>query len=218
MDALSICFLAITLATVLLFYFATKKTKTVLIIYPIWALFIGVLTYLGFFLNTNTIPPRILLILVGATAYVLYFYRNISIENISINYLLAIHVLRIPVEMSLLALYENGKVPQMMTYEGLNFDIFSGISATILLIYNILGKKEIPSTLFRIWNYLCLVLLFIIVSIGILSAPSFLQRLSFEQPNVAVLIFPFSFLPAIVVPTVLLAHLFILKKINTLKK
>ncbi|MEM9987092.1 MAG: hypothetical protein AAF804_18515, partial [Bacteroidota bacterium] len=49
------------------------------------------------------------------------------------------------------------------------------------------------------------------VGIAILSAPLPFQQLAFEQPNVAVLRFPYVLLPGVVVPLVLLSHLLSLK-------
>jgi hypothetical protein len=57
------------------------------------------------------------------------------------------------------------------------------------------------------WNFICLGLLFNIVINAILSVPTPFQKFGFDQPNVAVLYFPFTWLPACVVPLVLLSHL-----------
>jgi len=46
-----------------------------------------------------------------------------------------------------------------------------------------------------------------IVTTALLAAPTPFQRFAFDQPNVAVLYFPFVWLPACVVPIALLAHL-----------
>jgi hypothetical protein len=39
------------------------------------------------------------------------------------------------------------------------------------------------------------------------STPSPLQKIAFDQPNIAILNFPFSWLPTFIVPIVLLGHL-----------
>jgi hypothetical protein len=44
-------------------------------------------------------------------------------------------------------------------------------------------------------------------------APSPVQRLAFEQPNVALLHFSFGWLPAVLVPLVLLAHVAALRQL-----
>jgi hypothetical protein len=69
-----------------------------------------------------------------------------------------------------------------------------------------------------IWNVICLGLLFNIVINAILSAPFPIQRFAFDQPDVAVLYFPFTWLPCCVVPVVLLSHLAVLRQLLTGKK
>jgi hypothetical protein len=55
--------------------------------------------------------------------------------------------------------------------------------------------------------------LFNIVVTAILYAPLPIQQLAFEQPNIAVMYFPFVYLPGFIVPIVLFSHLVSLKKL-----
>jgi hypothetical protein len=68
-----------------------------------------------------------------------------------------------------------------------------------------------------LWNCGGILLLSVIVTIAVLSAPLPFQQLAFKQPNVAVLQFPFTWLPAYVVPVVLLSHIIFIKKISAKK-
>jgi hypothetical protein len=74
-------------------------------------------------------------------------------------------------------------------------------------------KKKIRRTSLLLWNFACLLLLGNIVVNAALSAPSPFQRLAFDQPNRAVLYFPFIWLPAFIVPVVLFAHLVSLRRL-----
>ncbi|MEO6499519.1 MAG: hypothetical protein ABIN95_10915 [Mucilaginibacter sp.] len=58
-----------------------------------------------------------------------------------------------------------------------------------------------------LWNFICLALLLNVVAHALLSAPFRFQQMAFEQPNVAILYFPFIWLPGFIVPAVLLCHL-----------
>jgi hypothetical protein len=93
-----------------------------------------------------------------------------------------------------------------MTWDGWNFDIAIGITAALLGLVHLVRKKPLPALAWKIWNLTGLAFLVWIVAIAILSAPLPLQQLAFDQPNVAVLSFPFCLLPALVVPLVFLAH------------
>jgi len=68
-------------------------------------------------------------------------------------------------------------------------------------------KKKFGATQILVWNFVCLAILLFTVSNAILSAPTPFQKFAFDQPNVAVLYFPFVWLPGIVVPLVILSHL-----------
>lgn len=209
-----IIFLFITLAAFLLFFFATNQSKVVLVFFLVWGIIVGLLALSGFYKNMEAILPRPLFIMIPIIVYVVYFYRELRIESSKFNYLLAIHGLRLPVELVLYSLFLQGKVPIVMTFEGWNYDILTGISAIILLSYILISKKQLPQRFFQVWNILGIIVLMIIVVTAILSIPLPIQQFGFSQPNVAVLHFPYAFLPAIVVPIVLLAHLLALKELH----
>ena len=93
-----------------------------------------------------------------------------------------------------------------MTFEGRKFDILAGITAPI--IYWVAFRNgQTNRSLLIIWNFLTLILLFNIVITAFLAFPSPIQQIALEQPNRAVMFFPFIWLPALVVPIVLFSHL-----------
>ncbi len=116
------------------------------------------------------------------------------------------HTVRLPVEIMLTLLYHYGVVSVYMTVEGTNFDLFSGISAPIVA-YLIFRRKSGNKKFLLAWNIVCLLLLINVVVTAIFAFPSPFQKLAFDQPNVAVMFFPFSLLPTLIVPAVFFAHL-----------
>jgi hypothetical protein len=68
------------------------------------------------------------------------------------------------------------------------------------------------------WNFLCLGLLINIVFTALLSAPFPFQRFAFDQPNIALAYFPFTWLPCWIVPLVLLSHLVSIRKLAAKRK
>lgn len=132
------------------------------------------------------------------------------------KYLIWIHLVRIPVEICLLWLAQNKQVPFSMTFEGYNYDIIFGLTAPIVaLLY--FKFKRIPSSVFLAWNILGLISLLAIVIRAAGATPTKLQVWDFEQPNYAVLHFPFIWLPSVIVPIVMLAHLIAVRRV-VLKK
>jgi len=100
---------------------------------------------------------------------------------------------------------QSALAPELMTFEGRNFDILAGITAPIIgLIYlkNIIGKR-----LLLVWNFLGLCLVLFIFINGVLSAELPFQQFGFDQPNRAITFFPFILLPSVIVPVVIWTHL-----------
>lgn len=104
-----------------------------------------------------------------------------------------------------------------MTFEGRNFDMLSGLTAP-LIFYTGFAKNRVHKKLLLFWNLICLALLINIVVIAVLSAPFAFQLFSFEQPNIAILYFPFVWLPGVVVPLAALSHLASIRQLLRIKK
>lgn len=208
---LQLMFIGIALFALYLFFVGTGRKLQVLVLGLGIMIVLSILSYVGFFRDSSAVPPRMLWVLLSAGLFVSYSLWRTAGLAIKPAYLLSIHILRVPVEIGLYALYLNGEIPVIMTFSGLNFDILFGISAAVLWGYGFIFQREIPSTLFRAWNSLGIVLLLFIVGLAILSAESPIQLLAFDQPNKALLTFPYILLPGIIVPLVLLAHLCCLK-------
>jgi hypothetical protein len=183
---------------------------------PFWLIVTAFFAINGTYAQFGTFPPKVFLLGVFpaiATILVYFlFFRRSFIERLSLRALTWLHIVRIPVEFVLLWLFQYGLVPQIMTFEGRGFDILSGLSAPIVALLAFRGGKT-NRVLLIVWNLIALGLLVNIVIIALLSFPSPIQRFGFEQPNVGVAYFPFIWLPAIIVPVVLFAHLAALWKL-----
>jgi hypothetical protein len=99
-----------------------------------------------------------------------------------------------------------GLIPVLMTFEGNNYDIISGVTAPILF-YLVFVRRKANQTILLMWNVICLGLLINVLTIAILSAQTPFQKLAFDQPNIGVTYFPFVWLPSVIVPIILLSHL-----------
>lgn len=205
----SLVFALTTLVTVWLFYQATEQSKTTLLILLVWMALQAVLGLTGFYRNTQGIPPRFP-VLIGPPlllmAVLLLTRRGRGfIDNLRLDRLTLLHIVRIPVELVLFWLFVGGAVPQIMTFEGRNFDVLSGSTAPVLYYFGFV-KQRLSRLVLLVWNLICLGLLVNIVLTAILAAPSPFQQLAFDTPNVAIQYVPFVWLPSVVVPIVLLAH------------
>ncbi|MEO5562917.1 MAG: hypothetical protein ABIR18_05765 [Chitinophagaceae bacterium] len=205
----SIVIVLITLLTIFFLYKATKS-RVILGISIAWLIIHGIIGLSGFYTITSSIPPRfILLIAPPVAAIVLLFLlpagRKLTSQFDS-KWMTWLSVVRLPVEIVLLWLFLYKTIPQLMTFEGRNFDIFSGITAPFIAYFGY-TKLKFNRSILLLWNFICLALLLNIVINAIFAAPFPFQKFAFDQPNIAVLYFPFVWLPAFIVPAVLLSHL-----------
>ncbi|MBC7426291.1 MAG: hypothetical protein H7321_07120 [Bacteroidia bacterium] len=211
-----ILFILTTLTTVFLFYRAAANNNTFLLIISIWLAIQMIISLTGFYTVTTTIPPRFILLAGPPVLFIILLFITKKgrrfIDNLSLKTLTLIHVIRIPVEIVLLLLYIQKTVPKEMTFEGINFDVLSGITAPVIY-YFVFFNKGMSYKILALWNIVCLMLLINIVTIAVLSAPFPFQKIGMDQPNIAVLYFPFIWLPCCVVPLVLFSHLASLRKI-----
>jgi hypothetical protein len=181
-----------------------------------WLAAVALFALAGFFTVTHTLPPRfILMVAPPLVAIIALFVTPMGkrfLDGLPLRTLTLLHVVRIPVELilALLAMYK--AVPQLMTFEGRNFDLISGLSAPLVYYFGFVRKKWSTRVLL-LWNVLCLLLLLNIVVHGVLAAPSPFQQFAFDQPNKALMYFPFVWLPSFIVPTVLLAHIAAIRKL-----
>jgi len=214
-----------TAATLLLFIQAIKKAgysrKTIVILFLvliIWLLVQGTVSMAGNYKSDiESFPPKILLFGIVPAMFTIFLLFVLPagrrfIDRLPLRNLTYIHVIRIPVEFVLFWLYLHHAVPELMTFEGRNWDIAAGISAPFVTYFYFV-KNALNKTVLLIWNILCLCLLLNIVIHALLSTPSPIQLFAFDQPNWAILNFPFSWLPVFVVPVVLFSHLVAIRKL-----
>lgn len=213
---ISIVFLATTGLGVYLFMESQPKNTDLLILVLVWGIIQWMISRGGFYLDTNAIPPRFLLAILPpfiVLCYWLFSPNNASfLEKFDLKMLTWFHLVRIPVEVVLYWLWMWGQVPEFMTFKAGNWDILSGLSAPLIAYYGF-HKKTLSNKTILYWNIICLVLVLNVVIRGILSAPLPFQVFGFEHPNRAVLLFPFVWLPSIIVPMVIFSHALTIKRL-----
>jgi hypothetical protein len=202
-------FLLTAVATVLMFYYANGKRNKLLAGLIFWSVLQSVLAFTGFYQITDTLPPRFILVLLPATIMIvvglLPKYRNELLKDRNRTLSTLLHTVRVPVEIVLFYLFLYKMIPELMTFEGRNFDIVAGLTAPIVAI--LIVTKRASRNLLIAWNAIALCLVIFILINGILSSELPFQQFGFEQPNRAINYFPFILLPAVVVPIVVYTHL-----------
>ncbi len=131
------------------------------------------------------------------------------IEGIDIKWLVGFQVFRLPLELLLHRLYQEGVIPVQMTYAGMNYDILTGVLAAAIFVWALARRP--PRWAILIFNLAGLALLINIVTIAILSTPTPLRQFFNEPANTFVAYAPYVWLPAFLVQAAWFGHLLVFR-------
>jgi hypothetical protein len=206
----SIFFILTLLLAFRIFWKASEKSSENFMAVWIWIFLQGIMGLSGFYQHTYAVPSPLLLLLIPPVLFIILLFLTRRgkhfIDHLNPAILTLLHVVRIPVEIILYLLFLEKQVPEIMTFAGGNYDIVSGITAPFIYYFGFV-KKTLSRGALLGWNFICLGLLMNIVIRALLSAPTPFQQIAFDQPNVAILHFPYNWLPSFIVPLVLFSHL-----------
>ena len=184
-----------------------------LVIVVLWVVLIGALATKGFFSDFSKRPPRPALAILLPLPFVIWvaFSKkgSVLLQNIPPFGIIGMQVFRILVELLIWRAFLAGLLPVQMSFEGYNFDIWSGILAIPAAI--VLKRKWNPAVSL-IYNIAGLILLINILTIAVLSMPGPLRHFMNEPSNAIVARFPFIYLPGILVVIAYSLHIFSLRQ------
>jgi hypothetical protein len=213
---ISLVFLAAVAYTYLITLKASHNHKVVRWGSLLWLIVIAVPALYGFFLATSTMPPRMPILLAPPLIAILIAFNTQKgkafTDSLDIKLLTWLSLIRIPIEICLFWLFLAGHVPEVMTFEGRNWDILAGVTVPVVA-YLYFNRKTLSKKLFLAWNVIGILLLVNSIVYAILAAPSDIQQFGLERPNMAILHFPFVWLASYVAPMVLFSHFVIIRKL-----
>ncbi len=123
--------------------------------------------------------------------------------------LIGFQFFRVPVAMFLQGMYQAGQAPVQMTYAGLNFDIFVGLTAPAMAW--LVWRGKVGSYAIWAWNAFGLVLLAEAIVITALSMPTEFRVFTNEPASTFATYAPYVWLPTVLAPAALLGHLLVLR-------
>jgi len=194
--------------------------RPVLAIITLWTILQSAVGLSGFYSDIHTMTGRFPLLAFPPLIFLLALFiapkGKAFIDGFNIGTLTLFHIIRIPVEIVLFFLFAHHAIPKAMTFEGANFDIFSGLTAPLIYYFGFV-KKQLGKPILVAWNIACILLLLNVVRIAALSLPARFHQFGFEQPNIAVGYFPFLLLPSCLVPLVLFSNLAAIRQLMAKK-
>lgn len=214
-DHITFTFLGAVAFAYLVFVHASHKNAAFRFGALAWMTLVAVPALYGFFMVTDTLPPRTPLLIAPTFVMMLIAFNTTRgkafIDSLSPKALVWLSLVRVPVEICLYWLFIAGQVPEIMTFNGLNWDILAGATAPIVA-YLYFTRKSMSRKLFVAWNVIGIVLLATIIVIATLSVPSPFQQFGFAQPNIGILQFPIVWLPSFVAPLVFFSHFVLIRQ------
>jgi hypothetical protein len=212
-----ITFLIAVILTYQLFISAVEKKGWPTIVIFLWITLTSMLAYKGFYKDTSSFPPKLMLAVLPVIIFIIVILVSKKgqafTDKLDLRNLTLLHIVRIPVELTLYWLAVHKKIPDLMTFEGRNFDMVAGITAPLIYFFCFKGDEVKNRNLLLAWNVICFGLVLNIVINAVLSAPFSFQQFAFDQPNIAVLYFPYVLLPSFIVMTVLFSHLVVIRRL-----
>jgi hypothetical protein len=183
----------------------------------VWLGYVGLFSSLGYMRDASLRPPGIVWVVGPVVLFVVFVVVRSNIgarvaAAIPLWLILGFESFRIGVELLIHRLWEDGLVPKLLTYAGGNVDMFVGLSAPIIAW--IATKGRLGLRLAMGWNVLGLLSLANVAASSVLTGP--LKLISTEVPNVAMGIFPYTFIPGFLAPLAVTLHVLAIRAIATL--
>ncbi|MDF1868274.1 MAG: hypothetical protein P1U70_25860, partial [Saprospiraceae bacterium] len=181
----------------------------------LWLAILAVLSYIDFFQDFQTLPPKILLAIIPNIVLIFFLWKSrffsLILKTIPKPWLVYVQSFRIIMEGMLWLGMIGHFVPLQMTFLWLNQDIIVGLTAVVAggLFFR-RRQMKLPAIL---WNIFGILLLINVFFIGMLSSPSPL-RIFLNEPSTAFIAnVPFIWIPGFIVPFALAMHVFSLKQL-----
>ncbi len=180
-----------------------------------WLAYVGTLSILGVVRDATLKPPGAAYILLPVAFGVACLARSAAGLRLALAVpaalVIGLQAFRIGVELLLHRLYVDGLVPRLMTYEGGNVDIAIGLSAPLFAWLATRGRAGRRWAI--AWNFMGLAALANIAVRAIGTAPGALHFIPSEVPNLAVGLFPFTYIAGFFAPLALVGHVLTIRSL-----
>ncbi len=212
---------AALVGAVLLRYVATGRALIGIAIILVWLGYAGVMGYVGIVGDPTRMPPGIFLMLTPIIAFIAIVLGRSPVgrslaNTIPLATIFALQVFRVGVESTLSALHDLGLTPRLLTLAGGNVEILVGLSAPLVAYAATQGAGGRRIAL--AWNLLGLFSLLNVATRAVLTAPGPLNVIHAELPNVAMGMYPFSFIPGFMAPLAMMLHVIAFRSLRSVTR
>jgi hypothetical protein len=213
--SLASCFLAYVglvaavLAVVLLRYLPLSRALPGVAVLAVWLGYAGAMGYSGIVADPTRTPPGVFLLLAPVLAFLAIGLRRSKVGgqlavSLPLGLIFGLQTFRIGVELTLSSLHDAGLAPRLLTLAGGNVEILVALSAPLIAMIATRGLAG--RRLALAWNVVGLLSLLNVAARAMLTAPGPLNPIHAELPNVAMGMFPFTFIPGFMAPLAMALH------------
>ena len=183
----------------------------------VWLLYAGVLGGLGVVRGQWMGIPGVFVLLTPVFAFVaVVMVRSpvgrVLAVSIPLPLLIGLQTFRVGVELMIHKLWELGTVPTLLTLNGGNVEFLVGLSAPAVAWISRKGPTGGRLTL--LWSVAGLLSLINVASRAVLTSPGPLELLHSEVPNLAMGMFPFTYIPGFMAPLAVMLHVLAFKALG----
>lgn len=180
-----------------------------------WLAVTAFLSRAGVLAQFESTPPRLMIVVFASMTLFAFATRTKAARRLLAAtprpWPIAIHAMRIPIELGLWGLFAAGRLPVQMTFEGRNFDVLVGLTAPLVAIgvaRGVVGTRAAVA-----WNLGSFGLLLNIMGIAITTFPGPLHLDWPGVSNVILTTVPFVWLPTFLVPVAFFGHVLSLRQL-----
>ena len=192
------------------------RVRSAILVAVAWLGVTGGAAATGYLAHFDRLPPP-LMALVGATlvtttTLALTGFGARMAAGLSVPMLVGFQAFRLPLEILLHRLGVENAIPPQMTWDGMNFDVVTGVTAIAVAALAAAGRA--PRWLLLAWNALGLVLLWVIVTVAILSTPVPFRVFLNDPANTIITRAPWVWLPTVLVQAAWFGHLVLARRLR----
>ncbi len=200
---------AALIAAVLLRCLPRGRALAGIAVIGVWLGYAGIMGYSGVIGDPTRMPPGIFLLLTPIIAFIAIVLGRSPAgaqlaASLPLGLIFAMQSFRIGVELTLSSLHDAGLTTRLMTLAGGNVEILVGLSAPVIAL--IATRGQAGRRIALVWNVLGLLSLLNVATRAVLTAPGPLNLIHAELPNVAMGLFPFSYIPGFMAPLAMMLH------------
>lgn len=176
----------------------------------VWLAATAAVGFSGVMLDVSARPPPFAVVVAvtfGTAVVVGVSAVGAGLARLPLWWLVGFHAFRLPLEIVMHAAADAGVMPQVMSWDGRNFDVVAGVAAIVVAVAL---RRGAPRWVAGAWLAFATVTLINVVVVAVRASP-LLRHFGDDEVNVWVAYAPFIWLPTVLVASAVAGHIVLLR-------